>query len=643
MKAIKNSTQIASSSSNKSRTFSEILEAATSRRVVLKGGVGMAVLGVFGRPLALKAQDNGDPDATEPLMNFTPVTVANAASQRNWPLISEDYEYDLLFPWGDPILPDGPEFAHPPSPDDQALQIGVGHDGMWYFPHPDDFPAETDEDDSNDDGSTDTEPTPEELEQLRNSRGVLVINHEFGSNSRVLGEDLPLSLDDVRTSQHAHGVSVVNIERIDGKWQIVEGDNARRIHVNTPVTFSGPAAEHDLLKNRDEYEPEGTLNNCANGYTPWNTYLTCEENFHQYFSEAPYSAENSRYGLSYTSGDSYGWFRRDSRFQLSSPFYRNEANRFGWVVEIDPHDSSQVPVKHTSLGRLKHEGAAVAVGLDKRVVVYMGDDSQNEYIYKFVGEESYEDIIARGESPLASGKLYVARFNEDFTGEWVELTIENDDLASEFDDQADLLVHARMAGDEVGATKMDRPEWITVAHDEQVYCALTNNSSRSETDSANPEAPNVYGHIIRWKDSEMHTGSTFEWNIFKLASETQTTEEMFGSPDGLWADPDGRLFIETDGTQGGVTDSRTICNQLLVADTNTGEIRRLFTGVDGCEITGIAFTPDQKTMFINVQHPGTGNYESSQSEQEFPGFDGPNVPRDCTVVITRKDGGIVGS
>lgn len=644
MKASKRSAAVSDKTVQETRTFSEILERATTRRVVLKGGVGLAVLGVFGRPGIVRGQEGGDPEVTEPLFDFTAVTVEDAAANRNWPLISEDYEFDLIFPWGDPILPNGPIFAHPPDADSQAQQIGVGHDGMWYFPHPEDFPQDSgDGEESGDDDSDDTEPTDEELEQRRNSRGVLVINHEFGSNSTVLGKDLPESLDDVKVSQHAHGVSVINIERVDGKWQVVDGENARRIHANTPVTFSGPAAEHDLLKNRNEYEPKGTLNNCANGYTPWHTYLTCEENFHQYFSEASSSTRNLRYGLSYTSGDNYGWFRRDSRFMLSHPFYRNEANRFGWVVEIDPHDSSQVPIKHTALGRLKHEGAAVVAGLDKKIVVYMGDDSQNEYIYKFVGEESYEDILARGESPLASGQLYVAKFNDDFTGEWLELTIEDDDLADEFDDQADLLVHARIAGDTVGATKMDRPEWITVGLDEYVYCALTNNSSRSEADEANPEAPNVYGHIIRWKDSDQHTGNTFEWNIFKLASETQTTEEMFGSPDGLWADPDGRLFIQTDGTQGGASDERTICNQLLVADTSTGEIRRLFTGVNGCEITGIAFTPDQKTMFINVQHPGSGNYESDLNQQEFPGFEGPNVPRDCTVVITRKDGGVVGS
>lgn len=635
----RNITKFERISPDNQRSFADILETAVARRSVLRGGVGLAAIGIFGKPLGLRAQDNGDSDEnTTPLIDFEAITVERAASQTNWPLVSEDYEFDLIFPWGEPIQPDGPAFSHPPSADDQELQIGIGHDGMWFFAHPDDIPSD---DDDSEDGSTGATEDVDETDPPMNRRGVLVINHEYGSNSRVIDANSPGSLEEVRASQHAHGVSILNVEKIDGKWQIVEGEKARRIHVNTPVTFSGPAADHSLLKNRDEYEPKGTLNNCANGFTPWGTYLTCEENFHQYFSETPYSEENWRYGLTYSAGDGYGWFRRDARFRLSSRNYPNEGNRFGWVVEIDPHDPEHVPVKHTALGRFRHEGAAVAVGLDDRIVVYMGDDSGDEYIYKFVSAESYKDMMEREESPLATGQLYVAKFNDDFTGEWVPLTMDNDELADRFDDEADLLVHARIAGDIVGATKMDRPEWITVAPDEYVYGTLTSNSSKTGINAANPESPNNFGHILKWKDADTHTGTTFEWEVWKLASSTQDTEEMFGNPDGLYADADGRLFIQTDGSQG--EGERSICNQLLVADASTGEIHRLFTGVEDCEITGIAFTPDHKTMFINIQHPGWDNFETTLDTQEFPGIAGPNVPRDCTVVITRRDGGVVGS
>jgi secreted PhoX family phosphatase len=244
---------------------------------------------------------------------------------------------------------------------------------------------------------------------------------------------------------------------------------------------------------------------------------------------------------------------------------------------------------------------------------------------------------ARGVSPLDEGKLYVARFNDDGSGDWLELTVDNPVLAASFADQAEVLTYARVAADLLGATPMDRPEWTTVAPDETVYCTLTNNSRRDLADAANPLAPNPDGHIIRWKDSKRHTGETFEWDIFLIAKDTHGTdnEDTFSDPDGLWADPDGRLFIQTDGGQ-----QKGLNNQMLVADTKTGELRRLFTGVSGDEITGIAITPDRRTMFINTQHPGNGD----PSVTSFPAPLGSGaVPRDCTFVITRKDGGIIGS
>ena len=229
--------------------------------------------------------------------------------------------------------------------------------------------------------------------------------------------------------------------------------------------------------------------------------------------------------------------------------------------------------------------------------------------------------------------MYAARFNDDGSGDWLELSIDNPAIAAEFADQAEVVTYARMAADIVGATPMDRPEWTTVAPNGDVFCTLTNNSRRTVPDAANPEAPNLDGHIIRWTDSDQHVGTTFEWDIFLLASSTQAGEDGFGSPDGLWADPDGRLFIQTDGAQPGGNN-----DQMLVADIATGELRRMFTSVPSAEVTGIAVTPDRRTMFINLQHPGNGDPAVSQ----FPAYDG-SVPRDATLAITRKDGGIIGS
>jgi hypothetical protein len=538
------------------------------------------------------------------------VTVANGSGP--WPAISPDYAWDVLIPWGEPLEPDGPAFHYPPNAADQAQQIGIGHDGMTYFPDP-----------------------------LRgNRRGVLAINHEFGINQHVFGKPLPESLEEVRVSQHAHGVSIVEIRRADGRWQTIKSAIARRIHANTPVDFSGPAAGHALLQTPNGNVPLGTLNNCANGFTPWDTYLTCEENFNGYFGASNRTttwvptAAQERYGFS-VNGFGYGWHLFDRRFDLSDEDYRNEENRFGWVVEIDPMDPTRTPVKRTALGRFKHESATVTVGAGGRIVVYMGDDESFDYIYKFVSADNWRAMRARGQNPLDHGDLYVARFDEDGSGEWLELTIANPALAAVFAEQGEILIYARMAADILGATPMDRPEWCTVTPSGEVYCTLTNNSQRTEADAANPLAPNPDGHIIRWQDRNRHIGTRFTWDIFLLAQDTLGTADTFSDPDGLWADPDGRLFIQTDGGQ-----RDGLNNQMLVADPASGDLRRLFTGVTGDEITGITTTPDRRTMFVNIQHPGNGDPRLTS----FPApFDGVTVPRDATIVITRKDGGIVGS
>ncbi|MGV3592908.1 MAG: PhoX family protein [Gammaproteobacteria bacterium] len=581
-----------SSNDSANRPFHDVLTTYASRRKLI-GGSGLAIAGFLaGEPLDALAdglQRNGSGGT---LMNFTPVPVAGGGGRT--PRIAPEYTYDVLIPYGSPIAPNKFEV------------VGIGHDGMWYCPI----------------GSGNS----------RNSHGVLVVNNEYGDNIVVLGKNTPSNLDEVRQSQYMHGVTIVEIQRTgkgNGKWRTTGRHGlARRIHVNTPVAFSGPVAASPLLQNAANNPYQGTVNNCANGHTPWGTCLTCEENFNAYFgARAPWTPNpmQRRYGMSAAS--SYGWHLFDERFDLSNPDYANEANRFGWIVEIDPARPHSQPVKRTALGRFKHEGIAIVEGPDGRIVGYMGDDERFDYIYKFVSADNWRVMRARGLSPLDHGTLYVARFDDAGTGEWLELTIDHPLIAAEFSTQAEVLTYARRAADLVGATPMDRPEWTTVAPNGLVYCTLTNNSNRGRSGvpgatAANPQAPNPDGHIIRWLDSDGHVGLTFQWEIFMLASATHGTEASFASPDGLWADPDGRLFIQTDGAQhDGLND------QMLVADIYTGEIRRLFEGVWGAEVTGIAVTPDRKTMFVNLQHPDpTAN----------PG-------RDATIVIMRKDGGIVGS
>lgn len=596
------------------RPFQDVLNVRMQRRSVLAGGAALAASTFFVTSPAGAAVSNAGDDDPEPpapggpLIGFEPVPLDDGPD----PVISPDYQYSVIIPWGTKLKDSAADFAQPPpSARDQENQVGIGHDGMWFFPKP--------------------------RNSESNLRGVLCLNHEFGRNTHVLGKAAPESLEDVRISQAAHGISMVELRRRrqSDPWKVISGGSSNRITVNTPVRFRGPAASSPLLQTPAGDRATGTLNNCSSGYTPWGTYLTCEENFNGYYGATGDWEPNEsqeRYGFTPT-GFGYGWENFDPRFDLSSEEHKNSENRFGWVVEIDPQRQKRTPVKRTALGRFKHEGVAVTVGKDNRAVAYMGDDQRFDYIYKFVSRSDYKETIRSRVSPLDEGTLYVARFNDDGSGDWLALDLSVPELAARFDDMADLLVNTRIAADIVGATPMDRPEWTTVAPNGDVYCTLTNNSRRTEPNAANPEAPNSTGHIIRWHDEDNHVGTSFKWDIFILASSTTDTEDGFGSPDGLWADPDGRLFIQTDGSQpNGAND------QMLVADTNTGEIRRLFTSVPGAEVTGLAVTPDRRTMFINLQHPGNGDPELTG----FPDYDG-TVPRDATLVVTRKDGGIVGS
>ncbi len=346
------------------------------------------------------------------------------------------------------------------------------------------------------------------------------------------------------------------------------------------------------------------------------------------------TVEQDRYGFS-ENGFGYGWHIFDKRFDLSDPDYKNEENRFGWMVEIDPYEPTKKPTKRTAMGRFKHEGSCYREAEDGRIAFYMGDDQAFDYIYKYLSARPWRDMVAEGVSPLDEGTLYVAQFQEGGVGEWLPLTPDNPNIVS-YSTLEEILVYARIAADEAGATPMNRPEWTATAPDGTIYVTLTNNSglSADTANVANPLETRSDGHIIRFKDNDVNNTS-FQWEIFLIAANTHGTEESFSDPDGLAVDNRGRVFIETDGGQ-----KDGLQDQLLVADAATGEIRRLFMGVNGDEITGFAYTPNRKTIFINIQHPGNGD----PSATNFPAQpDGVTIPRDCTIVIRKKDGRVVGS
>ncbi|MCP5225239.1 MAG: PhoX family phosphatase [Thauera sp.] len=626
--------------------FQSVVARAVSRRGFLKSGLGLSAAAFLSGSLAACTSDDdasvapspsSPPAVATPLLSFEGIPTSTADDI----VVAAGYTATVFAPWGTPLFSSGPgsSWAGDASEGaaEQARQVGDNHDGLHFFP----------------------------LTEGNNDEGLLVMNHEYTNVRWLFANGQVDSLDDANKDLNAHGVSVIHIRRTAGRWEIVT-DSAynRRITGNTPMLLTGPAAGDTLLQTNADPTGTlvfGTLNNCGNGYTPWGTYLTCEENFNQYFGTlntlgTARNAAQVRYGL-----DSNGTERKYEQYvpRFDWQLEPNESNRFGWIVEIDPFDPRSTPKKRTALGRIKHENAAYRIGADGTVVVYMGDDQANDYVYKFVADGKYvAGDIRNNANLLDSGKLYVAKFNDgaatgDFmgTGEWILLDKAANTALAGFANQAEVLVNTRLAADAVGATKMDRPEWVAV-HPKtgEVYVTMTNNSGRSVTDDANPRANNRFGQIVRWREAADDPAATsFEWDLFVLAgnptvhsdlragSSNVTAQNMFNSPDGLGFDKDGRLWIQTDGNYSNSGDfAGQGNNQMLCADPESKEIRRFFVGPKECEVTGLTFTPDSKTLFINIQHPGEGG------NSNWP--DGGSArPRSATVIITKNDGGVIGS
>ncbi len=635
--------------------FQNVVNRAVNRRGFLKFGSGAAVATFLAGPLA--ACGGSDNERVASLLGFKVVTASSADTI----VVAEGYTATAFVPWGTPLFSTGAGSTWSgngsESAADQARQVGDNHDGIHFFP----------------------------INGSSSSEGLLVMNHEYNTTVAPAYTDyLTLfgptpapanTLERVNKAINSWGCSVIHIKKTTGTWSLVtDSVYNRRITAATPMLLTGPAAGDDKLKTSVDTtgtEVLGTINNCGNGYTPWGTYLTCEENFNNNFGTTVSPTVDGRtvamkrYGITKnTSG--YAWEVQHTRFDYK--IEPNESNRFGWIVEIDPFDPTSKPKKRTALGRFKHENAAYAFTKDKRVVVYMGDDQADDYVYKFVSTNAYIEGNQRANANLLdSGKLYVAKFNDgsttgDFmgTGQWVELSISNPLISGyatyTFTNQADVLIHARLAADAVGATKMDRPEWVTVHPTSgEVYVTLTNNAGRTVVNDANPRTSNIYGQIVRWRETGGDAAATtFDWDIFVLAgnpsvnanqgtlkagSSNVTADNTFNSPDGLGFDQFGRLWIQTDGKYSNSGDyANQGNNQMLAADPVTKEIRRFLVGPKECEVTGLAFTPDSKTLFINIQHPGENGGGSSHWPEG-----GSAMPRSATVIITKNDGGVIGT
>ncbi|TSE05949.1 PhoX family phosphatase [Mesorhizobium intechi] len=634
------------------RTMGEIIAARFSRRGFLKGSLAVSAIAATVGPLALIAAD--DAHAAEgSAFKFDELEAAIDDKHH----VAPGYDADVLLRWGDPLFADSPGFdPTKQSAEAQARQFGYNNDYVGYIAI---------------DGSAE--------------HGLLVVNHEYTNphlmfpgivsivekDGKKKAEVAPLSKEQVDVEMAAHGGTIVEIRKDGGKWQVLrDGKLNRRITATTEMALSGPVAGHDRVKTNADPSGRkvlGTFNNCAGGVTPWGTYVMAEENIHGYFSgELPEghkeAANYKRLGIP---EGAYEWGAHYDRFNLAKE--PNEPNRFGWIVEVDVNDPTSTPRKRTAMGRFKHEGAESIVAKDGRVVFYLGDDERFDYVYKFVTKGTFSaNDHAANKDLLDEGTLHVAKFAEDGTVDWLPIVFGQGPLTAEngFAGQADVLIETRRAADLLGATKMDRPEDVQPnGVNGKVYVMLTNNSKRKadQVDAANPRAENAFGHIIEITETDGDfTATKGKWEVLLKCgdpsvadvgatfSTATTAHGWFGMPDNCAVDSAGRLWVATDG-QGPKATGRT--DGLWAVDTE-GAARatsKLFFRVPiGAEMCGPLFTPDDRTAFVAVQHPGDGGedwegfgrpsyYEDPSTR--WPDFK-PEMPvRPSVVAITRQGGG----
>ena len=629
---------------------------APERRTFLNMGFGAAATGLFSswltgcatgasaRARAVTGAALGT-DATSQL-GFKSIPISAEDKLR----VPAGYTTQPFAMWGEPVgLPGNmPAWRDDASNTaaEQAAQLGQHHDGMHYYAI---------------NGSS--------------AHGLLAINHEYTDDGLLHPDGMKTwTADKVKKAQNSHGLAVIEVKLNTGQWQVVRPSRyARRFTMDTPFAIGGPAAGHPLMCTSADPQGKtilGTLGNCAAGKTPWGTYLSGEENWAGYFAGGDsISKDQGRWGLS--KGAWYRWAEHDERFDArKNP---NEFHRFGWIVEMDPMDPTSTPVKRTALGRAAHEGAWVGVTQDGRAVVYSGEDARFEYIYKFVSRDRIAPAgggktqAQNNRDLLDHGVLYVARFDADGRGAWLPLVHAQGPLApaNGFADQAEVVIKARQASDLLGATKMDRPEWLAIdPHSGWVYCTLTNNSQRGQANrpavnAANPRANNTMGHIIRWKDDTDFDGRSFIWNHLVLCGDPANVRaeakgnirgDLFACPDTIAFDGRGLLWIGCDIAPTSLNKGEMVPmgnNQLLACDVASGEVRRFLTGPVGCELTACTFTPDGTTMFTNVQHPGETPSERTDPAQpqrfsNWPEYKPNGRPRSAVVAVRRADGGVVG-
>jgi secreted PhoX family phosphatase len=622
-------------------TLSQLMEIRLTRRDALKGMAAAGVYGLFG--CATPA-----PQSSGSSLTFT----ESGRFLDETHHVAPGYNVSTLIRWGDPLHADAPDFA--PTQQTAAAQerqFGMNNDFMAFMPLPRDSNS--------------------------SMRGLLCVNHEYTLPHLmwpgVTAADYVKNAtrEQCEIEMAATGHAIVEIERNGSTWRYVQNSTYnRRISTrSTTMRISGPAAGHPRLATRADVSATriiGTLNNCAGGTTPWGTVLTAEENLHNYFtgdaSKGREAAAWRRYGI--TGRGAFVWGNHFDRFNLNRE--PNETNRFGWIVEIDPYDPKSMPVKRTALGRCKHECATTAVSHDGRVAVYSGDDERMEYVYKFVTRDAYDAASPESNRDLLdNGTLYVARFDAGGKMQWLPIVFGQGPLtkANGFENQGDVMIELRRAADLLGATPMDRPEDVEANPTTgRVYVVLTYNERRKpeEINPANPRGPNRHGHIIEIVPPMVngkpdHTAAECTWEFFIMGGDPKNAEHgarypgtvsangWIAAPDNVAFDPKGRIWISTDGQE----DAAGFADSVYAAETSgphRGVTRGFFSSPRGAEICGPTFTPDGKTLFLAIQHPGDEKGSTfDKPSTRWPDFN-PNIPpRPAVVAVTKEDGGEIGS
>ncbi len=611
-----------------------IIERALDRRSVLKGGLAsiLTIAGVSRFAPALAQDSSG---------SFTPIKL----STEDKVLLPNGYAHNVVIRWGDPIMRGGKAFdANNFDAKAQEMSFGYNNDYCSFLPMPD-------------------------FAGSNSSRGLMWSNHEY-TNPELMFAGYAAgkaSKAQVDVEMAAHGGTIVEVSRNNkGDIEYIPVSNFnRRITALTPMEVTGPAAGHPMLQTKEDPTGKrvlGMLNNCAGGTTPWGTILTAEENFNQYFAfndnikDVNVKTAHSRYGLNAKASGRI-WESYYDRFNLE--LTPNEPFRFGYIVEIDPYDPTSTPKKRTALGRFKHEGAETTVAPSGQVVMYMGDDERFDYMYKFVTKGRFNPSNrAANRDLLDEGTLYVAKLNEDGTGTWLPMVVGNGKLTNEngFGTQADICIKTRLAADLLGATKMDRPEDfernpVTGA----VYCVLTNNSRRTaaQIDKANPRAENKDGHILEiLEEGNDPSATAFRYGLFLVCGNPSDSSTYFGgfpkdkvspvaTPDNIAFDKAGHMWISTDGMDNSNLKSHDGVFMVPTQGAKRGEVKQFMSAPAGAEICGPIFTPDNKSFFASIQHPGEGGtFEKPASS--FPDGAGKTV-RPSVVAVRKIDGGVIGS